>query len=104
MLPKCRNGLKPRPFATGRAERVTVQGWAVWVHLRAPLLHQGPLSSWKWGTHGHQQGFLMECLKVSWAFPVLLDSVPVESCSLELSPPACLEQETGAGRQDHFMH
>lgn len=44
----------------------------------------------------------------SWALPVLLDSVPMESCSLELSPAAWWEQETGAGvrtgGQDHFMH
>lgn len=43
----------------------------------------------------------------SWALSVLLDSVPMES-SLELSPAAWWEQETGAGvrtgGQDHFMH
>lgn len=44
----------------------------------------------------------------SWALPVLLDSLPVESCPLEVSPAAWWEQNTGAvertGRQDHFMH
>lgn len=48
----------------------------------------------------------MGCLKFCWALPVLLDSVLVECCSLELSPPAWWEQEAGerTGGQDHLMH
>lgn len=39
----------------------------------------------------------MGCVKFSWALPVLLGSVPVESCSLELSAAAWWEQEMGRG-------